>query len=69
MIEVTDEDCRAVTLCEAGTQTTEIAKNSVAVTAKPPSPPPLLDCGSQTLQVRYQDSATQMSPPVKQAIA
>ena len=51
MIEVTDQNVHAVTLCEAATQTRVIEQASVAVTAKPPTPPALLECGSQTLTV------------------
>ena len=68
MIEVTDQNVHAVTLCEAATQTRVIEQASVAVTAKPSTPPALLECGSQTLTVQYQDSGTQMSPPIKEAI-
>ena len=69
MVEVTDQDCQAVTLSyQAETQTNIIEKSSVSTMAKPPTPPALFECGSQTLRVQYQDSGTQMTPPIKETV-
>jgi len=68
MVEVTDQTCvkPIITLCEMGTQTEAPETFSVAVTAKPPTPPALLDNESQTFVIRHTEAATQMSPPVKE---
>ena len=53
MVEVSDQGCAVINLCEIATQTSATEMASVAVTAKPPTPPALLECGSQTYVVRH----------------
>lgn len=66
MVEVRDKDNypRQITLCEIGTQTEIPETHSIAITAKPPTP---TDQTSQTPIIRVNETATQMSPQIKQS--
>ena len=67
MVEVRDKDFnpRQITLCEIGTQTESPKTHSIAITAKPPTP---TDQTSQTPIIRVNETATQMSPQIKQSV-
>ena len=67
MVEVTDNDCTnqlVITLCEAATQTDVLETTSIA--AGPNSPAALQEGASQTPLITYTETATQMTPPIKE---
>ena len=65
MVEVVDDACQTqvITLCEMSTQTEkpEIKETGASVQ------PCVQENESQTFVPKYSDSATQMTPPVKEA--
>ena len=69
MVEVRDHDCinqLEITLCERATQTDVPKTASVGVDAIPNTPPALQEGESQTPVITYTETATQMTPPIKE---
>ena len=67
MVEVRDNDCvnqLVITLCEVATQTD--VPETTSVGAGPNTPPALQEGASQTPLITYTETATQMTPPIKE---